>query len=60
MQNTYITIIYTMQCYKWIVYSLRSIYCEECSSSHIPPDPNETSVKGSMLQHNILATETKL
>jgi hypothetical protein len=28
---------------KWIVYSLRSTRCEECSSSRIPPDPNETS-----------------
>ena len=23
--------------------SLRSIYCEECSSLYIPPDPNKTS-----------------
>ena len=23
--------------------SLRSTYCEECNSSRIPPDPNETS-----------------
>ena len=35
--------IYTMRCCRWIVNSLRSICCEEYSSSRIPPDPNETS-----------------
>ena len=32
-----------MRCCKWIVDSLRSTCCEECNSSRIPPDPNETS-----------------
>ena len=35
--------ICTMRCCRWIVDSLRSMCCEECSSSRIPPDPNETS-----------------
>ena len=48
--------ICTMRCCRWIVDSLRSTCCEECSSLRIPPDPNETSVRGSMLQRNILAT----
>ena len=34
--------ICTMRCCRWIV-SLKSMCCEECSSSRIPPDPNETS-----------------
>jgi hypothetical protein len=36
--------ICTMRCCRWIIDSLRSIRCEERSSSRIPPDPNETSV----------------
>ena len=35
--------ICTIRYCRWIVDSLKSIYCEECSSSRIPPDPNETS-----------------
>ena len=43
VQNTYITMICTMRCCKWIVNSLRSICCEEYNFLHIPPDLNETS-----------------
>ena len=43
VQNTYITMICTMRCCRWIVDSLRFTRCEERSSSRIPPDPNETS-----------------
>ena len=49
MQNTYITMICTMRYYRWIVNSLRSTRCKKCSSLHIPPDPNETSIRGSIL-----------
>ena len=41
--------IYTMRYYKWIVNSLRSIYCKKCSSLRIPPDLSETSIRGNML-----------
>ena len=46
VQNTYITMICTMRCCKWIIDSLRSTRCEEYSSLRIPPDPNGTSVRG--------------
>ena len=44
MQNTYITIIYTMRYCRWIINSLRFTCCEECNSLYIPPDPNKTSI----------------
>ena len=53
IQNTYITMIYTMRCCRWIIDSLRSIYCKKCSSLHIPFDLNKTSVRGSILQYKI-------
>ena len=35
--------VYTMRYYKWIVNSLKSIYCKKYNSLYIPPNPNKTS-----------------
>ena len=53
MQNTYITMICTMRCCRWIVNSLRSTCCKKCSPLCISPDLSKTSVRGSMLQYKI-------
>jgi hypothetical protein len=37
-----------MQYYKWIINSLRSTRCKKCNSLHIPPNLNETSVRGNI------------
>ena len=60
MQNIYITMIYTMRCCKWIVDSLRSTRCEEYNSSRIPPNLNETSIRGNILQYNIFQLQSYL
>jgi hypothetical protein len=51
----YYAVLYIMRCYIWIINSsLRSTRHKECNSLRIPPNLNETSVRGNIHHYKIL------